>query len=413
MLPPIHRRLVVACLAGLALAPGCEHAHHTEQVVRRTAGSATSPAPAPEPATATVEPAPPPRTLKLPASLTLDPRRLVHVHTRFPGEVVFVASIEQDGRKRLIQYGDPVTKGQVLATVWSKDIGETKSELVEVLARLDIDEGLLARLEGVSKGIVPEREILDARRDVESDRIALSRVERTLRSWRISEEEIQEIKAEARQLLEHADAGALPTDGRWAEFDIKAPMDGVILEKNFNIGDLVEPSEDLIKIGDLSRLQVLASVYEEDLAAIRRLADDQRTWRLDVGGHGNRREVETRFDLVGNVIDPVRRTAVLMGWIDNDDGSLAVGHFATAQIPLPADPDVVMVPRTAVDSSAVWVQSETGSAFEKLGVEIVRVLNDKMLVRGPGLRSGQTVRANFPADAVPPPPTQRLADAPR
>jgi cobalt-zinc-cadmium efflux system membrane fusion protein len=413
MLPPIHRRLVVASFVALALAAGCEHAHHAEQVVRRTTGSEASSAAVPEPATATAEPAPPPRTLKLPASLTLDPRRLVHVHTRFPGEVVFVASIEQDGRNRLIQYGDRVTKGQVLATVWSKDIGETKSELVEVLAHLEISEALLARLEGVSKGIVPEREILAARRDVESDRIALSRVERTLRSWRISEEEIQAIKAEARQLIEHADAGALPTGGRWAEFEIKAPMDGVILEKNFNTGDLVEPSEDLIKIGDMSRLQVLASVYEEDLAAIRGLADDQRTWRLDVGGQGDRREVESRFDLVGNVIDPVRRTAVLMGWIDNSDGSLAVGHFATAQIVLPADPDVVMVPRSAVESSAVWVQSETGAAFEKLGVEIVRVLHDKLLVRGPGLRSGQTVRANLAADVVPAPPTQRLADAPR
>lgn len=360
----------------------------------------------------TVEAAPPPRVLRLPASLSLDPRRLVHVHTRFPGEVVFVASIEQDGQKRLIQYGDRVTKGQVLATVWSKDIGETKSELVEVLARLEIDEGLLARLEGVSKGIVPEREILDARRSVEADRIALSRVERTLRSWRISEEEIQTIKAEAQQLIDHTDAGALPTDGRWAEFDVKAPMGGVILEKNFNVGDLVEPSEDLIKIGDLSRLQVLASVYEEDLSAIRRLTDDQRTWRLDVGGRGGHREVEARFDLVGNVIDPVRRTAVLMGWIDNSDEALAVGHFATAQIAIPAEADLVMVPRSAVASSAVMVQSPGGEGFEKLAVEVVRVLNDRVLVRGAGLSPGRSVRASFAEGPRPSTPAPRLADSP-
>lgn len=410
-----HFCLALASAFGLGcaiLVTGCHHGHPAGQVVRRAATSSEATASSAETgaAVADVEPAPPPRVLRLPASMSFDPRRLVHVHTRFPGEVVFVASVEQGGQKRQLQYGDRVAKGQVLATIWSKEIGETKSELVEVLARLEIDEGLLSRLEDVSKGIVPEREILAARRDVEADRIALSRVERTLRSWRVSEEAIGEIKAEARKLIDLGIGESLPADGRWAEFDIKAPMDGVVLEKNFNLGDLVEPSEDLLKIGDLSQLQVLVSIYEEDLTAIRGLTADQRKWRLDVGG--GRREVEASFELVGNLIDPVRRTAVLMGWIDNRDESLAVGHFATAVIVLPAEQDLLMVPQSAVASSAVMLQSDDGAGFEKRMVEVVRALNDKFLIRSSGLRPGQKVRASFTDDARQTLPLQRLADAP-
>ena len=57
----------------------------------------------------------------------------------------------------------------------------------------------------------------------------------------------------------------LALDRTWAELDIVAPMAGVILEKNFTVGDIVDTTHDMFKIADLSRLGVMANVYEEDL----------------------------------------------------------------------------------------------------------------------------------------------------
>jgi len=39
---------------------------------------------------------------------------------------------------------------------------------------------------------------------------------------------------------------------------------------------------------------------------------------------------------------------VVMGWLDNKQGNLAVGQFITATIELPNDPDIVAIPETAL-----------------------------------------------------------------
>src|SRR5262249_22075007 len=143
--------------------------------------------------------------------------------------------------------------------------------------------------------------------------------ERTLRSWRLTEEEIQAIRAEAAQLHQNAldgekkpsgsstkpssskrveDSADIKADKSWAETEIRAPMDGVILEKNFNIGDIVDPSQDLFKIADLSRMEVLANIYEEDLPAIRALPLSQRRWKVDLKSDPFDKAIPGTFDVV-------------------------------------------------------------------------------------------------------------------
>ncbi len=128
--------------------------------------------------------APPPTPLKLEGSLFLDPNRLTHVHTRFPGEVVELGAIaespigEDTGRRdeRTLRFGDQVGKGQLLAVVWSKDLGEKKSEMIDALSRFKLDQETLKRLEKLFReGALPERSLREQERIVESDAIAVSR----------------------------------------------------------------------------------------------------------------------------------------------------------------------------------------------------------------------------------------------
>ncbi|WP_432490593.1 efflux RND transporter periplasmic adaptor subunit, partial [Flavonifractor plautii] len=67
-------------------------------------------------------------------------------------------------------------------------------------------------------------------------------------------------------------------DESWAEIDIRSPLDGVILEKNLTVGDIIRTDQDhdLFKVADLSRLVVAANVYEEDIPTLTALPDDQR-----------------------------------------------------------------------------------------------------------------------------------------
>jgi len=148
-----------------------------------------------------------PLSLELSGTLMLDADNLSHVHARFPGEVVEVGTRASDGRP--IAFGMPVKKGQLLAVIWSRDLGEKKSELVDALSHLWLDEETFAKFQGISlAGAVPERTVREAQRQVEADRIAVARVERTMEAWRLSEEEIESVRKEAKRLRDDNSAPA-------------------------------------------------------------------------------------------------------------------------------------------------------------------------------------------------------------
>lgn len=327
---------------------------------------------------AEVRSAPAPEPLRLPGSLFLDPNRLIHVHSRFGGEAVSIGqAVDENGKKRSFQYGDRVKKGELLAVVWSKEIGEKKSELMDALSRLDASRNILARLESLQPGIVTERSILEARRAVDGDVIAVSRAERTLRSWRMTDAEIAAVHKELELIKSQQKTGNARVDREWAEIEVRAAIDGVIMEKNFNVGDMVEPTDDLFKIADLGRLQVLANIYEEDLWSVRALKPEDRRWTIDLKSDPNDNQIPGTFDLIGSVIDPAQRTGIVMGWLDNSEGNLAVGQFITATIQLPEDADTVAIPETALieegDSSTVFVETDRNRMeFARRKVAVVR-----------------------------------------
>ncbi len=312
--------------------------------------------------------------LRLEGSLYLDANRLVHVPSRFAGDVIELGRIDAPASDQIltsemrtvsrpVSFGDFIRKGQLLAVIWSKELGEKKSELVEAMTKLKFDEEKLTRLEDLfSKAAVPERTVLDARREVESTTIAFARIERTLRSWRLSSEQIQTIRDEAEQVRTHKGVGRSNLDETWARVEVRAPIDGTIVEKNVAVGDIVSTDLDLFKIADLKRLDVLAHIYEEDISLLETLPPGQRHWAIRLNSEAHSHPLEGSFQRIGNLIDPSQHTALVMGWVDNSAGRLRAGQFISAQIVLPPDPDEVVIPIAALidqeGESRVFVETD-------------------------------------------------------
>lgn len=348
--------------------------------------------------TVAVRSAPPPEPLRMAGSLVIDPNRLIRVHSRFSGEVVAIKMLDEQAGgnnrqglpgdrpqapQRSLRYGDRVKRGDVLAVIWSKEIGEKKSELVDALCKLDANRKLLSRLESVEEGVVAKKLIIEARRNVETDLVAVAKAERTLRSWRLTDDEIKPVFQEAAELRDgRSDTG---NDNRWAEVQILSPIDGVIVEKNFNEGAIVEPTDDLFQIADLNRLLVLANAYEEDLPALRKLPLNARRWTVDHKADPNDLPIPGEFEVIGSIIDPNQHTGTVMGWVDNREGHLASGQFITATVVLPPEPDLVAIPTTAVieegDSSSVFVETDASRLeFERRRIAIKRRGRDLVYV---------------------------------
>jgi cobalt-zinc-cadmium efflux system membrane fusion protein len=334
--------------------------------------------------TVEVTPAPPPQPLRLSGSILLDTNSMVRIHSRFPGELTSVgvtspgdrAGENGDTKPRQLEYGDTVVKDQILAVVWSKDIGEKKSEYVDAISKMDIDEALVKEYEGVDEGVVPERVIIEARGNYAADRVAVAKAERTLRSWRLTEDEIEEIREEAKRVQKRELHDAL-ADRTWAVTEVRSPINGIIMEKNFNVGDLVDPAQDLFKIADLDRVQVMANAYEEDLPLLKNLDAEHRKWKVDVKADPHDVPISGTFDIIGTIIDPTQHAGAILGWLDNRDGRLSIGEFVTATVELPADPTLVAIPSSALfeDDQSTYVFVETDAGQHEFACRQVAVVH--------------------------------------
>jgi len=288
-----------------------------------------------------------PVTVELPGTLSFDADRLSHVHSRFAGEVVEIGVIE--GGSRPLDFGASVHKGQLLAVIWSRELGEKKSELVDALSQLRVDQATLNGLTRAAvEGAIPEHALREAQRKVESDQIAVGRTVRTLQSWRVPAEEIDALRAEAESLRRDAKPVAEEHVQRWARAEVRAPLDGAILEKNIALGDLVDTSLDLFKIADLSRLRVMAHAYEEQLPLLDNLAGSQRQWTISVQSDKEVPPLAGKFEQIGKVIDPNEHAALITGWVDNRAGRLRAGQFITAMVELPLPEGEVSLPASAL-----------------------------------------------------------------
>lgn len=321
--------------------------------------------------------------LKLSGSLFADSNRMVRVHSRFAGEVISIGSVQPPGLgerpaalSRPLRLGDRVAQGQLLATVWSKDVGEKKSDLVNALSKLYLDVAQLKNLRSLPADAVAGRQVREAEREREADIIEVDRIERTLRSWRLTEEEIQTVRAEAEKIHSGDTKADLEVDKTWAEVSVRSPIEGIVLEKNVVAGDIVDTTIDLFRIADLSVMGVMANVYEEDLPALESIPRDARRWTVVLISQPSSPAIPGTFELIGSVLDPNQHTAAVMGWLDNHDGRLRAGQFISAIVDPPTTDDEVAVPEGAVvqegETCVVFVASDqTGHEVERRRVALV------------------------------------------
>lgn len=293
--------------------------------------------------------------LKLPGSLMLDSNRLARIHSRFDGHVVELGMHTDAAGKpdRPLQFGDEVEKDQVLAVIWSREIGQKKSELLDAYSQFNLSKSTLDRLKKLKPGEVSEHVLRDAQRAYESALISVQNGERTLRSWQLSEDDVASIRREAERLHGEGAADKSPSELQveWAELQVRAPFQGVILEKNITVGEIVDVSLDLFKIGDIRRLMVVANVYEEDLPGITALPPEKRKWTISLTAEPEAPPLTGIFELAGKIIDPVQHTAQLVGWVENPNAKYMAGQFISARVDLLPRTEEVAVPAVAVIDS--------------------------------------------------------------
>ena len=148
--------------------------------------------------------------------------------------------------------------------------------------------------------------------------------------------------------------------------DVTAPVSGVVNDRPVTLGDSVEPNTELFHIADLSKVIVIAQVYEEDVAKVK-LGQTARITALSYSTN----EFSGTVSFVGLELDPDTRTLPVWLTVDNPDGKLRADMFVKTAVLLAKSPDALAVPKAAVlsDAGEKFVFVHTGDTFNRVDVQ--------------------------------------------
>jgi cobalt-zinc-cadmium efflux system membrane fusion protein len=314
----------------------------------------------------TVAQGPPARPLEMYGQLVVDTDHLVRIRPRFQAEAVHMGrlsdqdpewSVSKGEVDRPLRVGDWVKKGRLLVELFSKDLGEKKSEFADGLSHLWLDEDILERAEkAASSGGISDVFLLTARRNAEQDRIAVDRAERTLRSWGISDAELDDLRQEAKRSRQRGAVRDKEKWKRWAQVQIKAPFNGIIVEKNVGLGELVDSTisnPPLFQIADFSHPLIWAWPYEEDLPALQRAIQQAKPytvpWTVRLKADPAAPAFNGHIEDIRPFIDPTQHTPAVTGRIDNPSGRWFLsGMSVQATVELPVADTELKIPATAL-----------------------------------------------------------------
>jgi RND family efflux transporter MFP subunit len=305
--------------------------------------------------TARVELSPFRRTIRAVGRVSYDETRLRHVHTKIDGYV-----------ERLLANatGETVRRGQPLLEIYSPELLASQQEfLVALEARDRMGSSTLSSVAGYGEDLVES-----ARRRLQLFDMTDAQIAR-----------LEQTRAPQRTVT------------------VYAHESGVVTMRNVTEGERIEAGKTLLDVADLSRVWVLASVYEYELPFVHQ--GQPATMHLS---YLPDRAFRGTVSLIYPGIEIATRTAQVRVEFDNLDLALKPDMYAEIELSADLGPRI-SVPEEAVletgTRSLAFVEREPG-VFEPREIRIGARLPDRYEVLS-GLTPGESVvvSANFLIDS--------------
>jgi multidrug efflux pump subunit AcrA (membrane-fusion protein) len=127
--------------------------------------------------------------------------------------------------------------------------------------------------------------------------------------------------------------------------ELKAPIDGVVVERKNATGELVEKANAIYTISDPTDLWVLAEIKEVDIGAVK-VGQEVSFTVLAYPGEAFHGKVAR----IANEVEAESRTVEARAEVRNDDGRLKPGMFADVEITTTILENVLVVPDSALQT---------------------------------------------------------------
>ena len=275
--------------------------------------------------------------------------------------------------------GEHVQAGSVLLVLDSQEIAQAYSEY----AKEDSELHYATRAHELAKDLYENKalalkDLKQAENELIKARAEFRRAKERLLSLRVPAQELE--KPLERQKIT-------------SRFELKSPLTGIVVERNVTPGQSIggESGQVLFTVADLDMLQVVADVYERDLAYLALVKEGQPA-KVSVEAYPDVTFPATVIT-IGDVVDPTSRTIKLRALVNNKDHRLKPEMFARLHIEVGESTRLLTIPREAVlekDGKEFVYVVEGIDQYVKREVKVSTISPDQVRVLE-GLASGQRI----------------------
>ncbi len=295
-------------------------------------------------------------TLRTVGKVAMDETRLVHVHSRLDG---WVEKVYTDFTGAFVHKGDP------LLTLYSPEMLASQKEYL-----LALKAGNVMRSGGALQSAIANSDTL-----IEASR-------KRLELWDLSKPQIEQLERTGEPI--HATT-------------IYAPAGGYVISRNSFPNLRVTPETELYTIADLSRVWIVADVFEADIPKIR----IGQMARVSVPGQPTG-SIAARVDYLQPQLDAQTRTLKARLQVANPGTRLKPEMFVDVEFPLASSRQLTVPVDAVLDAGqrqTVFVDRGDGY-LEPRVVEIGDRLDDRVVILS-GLKEGERIvtSANFLIDS--------------
>jgi membrane fusion protein, heavy metal efflux system len=284
-------------------------------------------------------------TLELPGEIKADETRLAHVSPRLQGVVTEVMKKE----------GDYVRRGEVIAVLNSRELANAKSAFLAATHHAEFTSAALKREEMLwNRKISAERDYLEAKKDFDEAELALKLAAQTLVVLGVPSSSL-------------AGLASAPPESM-ARFEVRAPLDGTVIERNVTVGEAITADESIFAIADLSSVWIEVTVYAKDAGAVHQ----GQVARVRSGDLGS--ELTGRVSYIGPLVGEETRAATARIVVPNAGGRWRPGLYVTVELVREATMVPVVVAASAIQTFRDWqvVFVRYGDWFEGRPLELGR-----------------------------------------
>jgi membrane fusion protein, heavy metal efflux system len=302
------------------------------------------------------------RELRVPGRVELDEKRVARIGANATGRITEIRAMR----------GQAVRTGQALVDVYSNELGAAQFALLKARSQAEL----------------LEREATRAQQLYDADVIGLAELQRRENQLSIARAEVRSATNQVK-VLGMTDAeikDVLATGEIHSNFSVPSTITGIVVDRQVTRGQVVQPSDLLFTVADLSSVWIVAEVPEQQSSGV---AVGQSV-EIDVPALGGK-PLTTTLMYVDSIVNPETRTVVVRAQLDNSRGLLKPAMLATLIIASPPVESLVVSGEAVVNENGrdhVFV--EAGKGF-RLTPVVLGEERDGVRVVQSGLKPGQKV----------------------